>query len=61
MKFYIFQDRKGEWRWTLVARNGRKVADSGEGYKRKQTAINAVGRLRSQIMIAKIIFRRPKR
>jgi len=37
MKFYIFQDAKKEWRWHLKARNGRIVAVSGEGYKRKVT------------------------
>lgn len=35
MKFIIYLDRKKEYRWRLVARNGKKIADSGEGYKRK--------------------------
>ena len=35
MKIVIYKDGKGEYRWKLVARNGRVVADSGEGYKRK--------------------------
>lgn len=30
----IYRDRKKEWRWTARAANGRKVATSGEGYKR---------------------------
>lgn len=34
MKFTLYKDRKKEWRWRLV-KNGRIVADSGEGYKRK--------------------------
>jgi uncharacterized protein YegP (UPF0339 family) len=34
---HIYKDRKGEWRWTLYASNGRKLADSGEGYKREMT------------------------
>jgi uncharacterized protein YegP (UPF0339 family) len=32
MKLYKYQDKKGEHRWRLVARNGRILADSGEGY-----------------------------
>ena len=32
MKFVIYQDLRGEWRWRLVADNGRVVADSAEGY-----------------------------
>lgn len=31
----IYQDDLGEWRWRVRARNGRVVADSGEGYKRR--------------------------
>lgn len=37
-KFKIYKDQKGEWRWTLFASNGRKVADSAEGYKTKRGA-----------------------
>ena len=28
----IYQDSKDEYRWTAKAANGKKVADSGEGY-----------------------------
>jgi uncharacterized protein YegP (UPF0339 family) len=31
----LYRDAKGEWRWRVHAANGRIVADSGEGYKRK--------------------------
>ena len=41
MKFHIYQDKRGEWRWRLKARNGRIVADSGEGYVRKGGALRA--------------------
>ena len=34
-KFQIYQDRKGEYRWRLRARNGEIIADSNEGYSRK--------------------------
>lgn len=42
MKFHIYRDKKREWRWRLVARNGRNVATSGEGYKRKASALAAM-------------------
>lgn len=52
MKFHIYRDTRGEWRWRLKARNGRIVADSGEGYVRKggaeraaQKVIDGVGSL----------------
>jgi uncharacterized protein YegP (UPF0339 family) len=41
----IYKDRKGEWRWRFVAPNGRVLADSGEGYKRKAGAVKAFERL----------------
>lgn len=41
MKFHIYQDKRGEWRWRLKARNGRIVADSGEGYVTRGGALRA--------------------
>ena len=35
MKFEIYKGTDGKWRWRLLARNGRILADSGEGYARK--------------------------
>lgn len=29
---------KGQWRWRVTARNGRKIAVSSEGYRRKRDA-----------------------
>lgn len=28
-----YKDKAGRWRWRAIARNGRIVADSGQGYK----------------------------
>jgi uncharacterized protein YegP (UPF0339 family) len=33
-RLHIYKDRKKEWRWSLIAKNGRILADSAEGYKR---------------------------
>jgi uncharacterized protein YegP (UPF0339 family) len=35
MKFIVYLDAVGEWRWHLRATNGRFVACSGEGFTRK--------------------------
>lgn len=32
------------WRWTLTARNGRKVADSGEAYRRRTDCLRMATR-----------------
>lgn len=34
------QDR--QWRWQAVARNGKILADSGEGYQRKADMLHAL-------------------
>jgi uncharacterized protein len=46
MKFVLYRDSKREWRWRLIARNGRNVASSGEGYKRRGAALTAIHRVR---------------
>lgn len=45
MKFDVYQDATGEWRWRLVARNGRIVADGAESYASKRNARRAARRL----------------
>jgi hypothetical protein len=35
VKFSVYQDKKGHWRWRLVAANKLIVADSSEGYVNK--------------------------
>lgn len=44
MKFHLYRDnsRKREWRWSLKSANGKTIANSGEGYKRKQGAKDAI-------------------
>jgi len=40
VRIEIYKDRKGEWRLRLVAKNGRILLVSSEGYKRKSSAVN---------------------
>lgn len=39
MKFTIWQDKAGAWRWTLHARNGLIIADSAQGYAARRSAV----------------------
>lgn len=41
MRFEVYKDRAGAYRWRLVASNGRIVADSAESYTRKTDANRA--------------------
>ena len=47
MKFTIYKDSKGEFRWRLTAANGKTVADSGEGYKNKADCRAGIDLVRS--------------
>lgn len=55
MKFKIYTDRKKEWRWRLIATNGRIIADSGEGYTRKdrckEAVLNMITRIKNQSQV----------
>lgn len=45
MHYLLYRDTANQWRWRLVAANGRIIADSAESYWNKtdcQHAINLV-------------------
>jgi uncharacterized protein YegP (UPF0339 family) len=43
MRYYIYTDSQGYWRWRLVAANNRVIADSGESYHNKNDCLSAIG------------------
>lgn len=43
MTYWLYKDANGHYRWYLEAANGRKVANSGEGYINRDDCIHAVG------------------
>lgn len=45
--FGLYKDKAGEYRWRMVASNGRIVADSGEGYSSKSGARSAIENVQS--------------
>jgi uncharacterized protein YegP (UPF0339 family) len=47
MKFVLFEDAAGMWRWQLKAANGQIIADGGEGYSTKGNAMQAVSRIQT--------------
>lgn len=40
MKIRFYEDRRGEWRWQITAKNGKIIAASSEGFKKKSSSIN---------------------
>lgn len=54
MTFILYKDRKKEWRWKLVSRNNRKIANAGEGYKNKKHCIHMIHKIILDSATAKI-------
>ena len=40
--FEVYRDKAGQWRWRLVHWNGNIIADSGEGYTTRASALNGL-------------------
>ena len=47
MRFHIYKDAAGEWRWRLIAANGRIIADSAEGYASTQDCRTGIDLVKS--------------
>jgi hypothetical protein len=45
VKFHLYRNASGDWAWTLIARNGKKVANGGEGYKRFGAMVRTLRRI----------------
>ncbi|MGE0902863.1 MULTISPECIES: YegP family protein [Dehalococcoides] len=54
-KFELFTDKKGEFRWRLIASNGQTIADSGEGYTTRANALNGVESVKKNAPTAPIV------
>jgi uncharacterized protein YegP (UPF0339 family) len=53
MKFQIYRGHGTQpWRWRLLAKNSKIIADSGEGYKTRRGCKLAVNRVIDRILIA---------
>lgn len=48
-KFQVYRDRANEYRWRLIAPNGKTIADSGEGYYDRAGAKRATENVRLRI------------
>jgi uncharacterized protein YegP (UPF0339 family) len=46
LAYYMYRDVTGAWRWYLSAGNGRKLADSGQGYTNRGDCLKAITMVR---------------
>jgi uncharacterized protein YegP (UPF0339 family) len=53
-KFELYKDKKGEYRWKLVASNGQTIA-VGEGYTTNESAKNGIESVKKNAPTAAII------
>lgn len=56
MKFCFYVDQKGEHRWRALSRNGRIVADSGEGYSSKGNVTKALNKFVETIRMEAVLI-----
>lgn len=59
MRFEVYPSRRGklfrkQWRWRLKAENGKKLANSGEGYSNRVDCLHAIDRIRQEAAHAPI-------
>ena len=47
MKFTIYRDGVGEYRWRLSGDNHEPIADSGEGYRHRADCLHAIDLVKS--------------
>ena len=52
--FVVYRDRNRQYRWRLLARNNKIIADSGESYTRRHDCLRAVDTVLEAIFQADI-------
>ena len=41
--FEYYEDKRGKWRWRFLAKNGKIICKSSQGYMTKKGASDSVG------------------
>jgi uncharacterized protein len=54
MKFRVYLDAAKQYRWSLLATNGKKLGDSGEGYINKADCLSAIQTIKTNAATATI-------
>ncbi len=42
LSYEVYREPNGDWRWRLRSQNGNTIADSGEGYRRKEACLAGI-------------------
>ena len=54
MRVEVFRDTASDWRWRIKASNGKIVATSGEGYKRKNSCVTMAQKLCAEFELVEV-------
>lgn len=49
MRFELYRDSGGAWRWRLRVQNGNVIADSAEGYVRREDCEHGIALVRKSV------------
>jgi len=49
VRWEVYEDQAGEWRWRAIARNGKIVADGSEGYASERNANRALASFQAAV------------
>lgn len=55
MKFEVYSDAAGDWRWRLKADNGEPIADGAQGYAHKSDCLHGIGLIRERGFAAEVV------
>jgi uncharacterized protein YegP (UPF0339 family) len=54
IRFQVYRNDKGEYRWRVFADNNRIIATSGEGYRNRKDCVHGIQLLKNEAAIAQI-------
>ena len=54
-QFEVYKGKNGSWYWRLLSRNGRIIADGGQGYTRKEGALKGLNVVKSLAYHASVV------
>ena len=61
LRVYPSRKVKGQWGWTLIAPNGKKIATCGELYESKAHAVRMANSLWYRFSAAELVVGAPKK
>lgn len=55
MRFEVYEDKRGQWRWRLRAANGKLLASPGQGFASRQACEKSVSTIQMGAVTASVV------